>query len=105
MFTINAEETEKHNGVVAGTLLVSDYVAKVLFDSGATHSFISSRFAKTLDMLPEKLSYALEVSIPLGEVVVDMGFLIRRSLLCLCVLPRRPFFVSNSVTPQVTELV
>ena len=69
MFTINAEEVEKHNRV-AGTLLVSDYVAKVLFDFGATHSFISSRFAKTLDMLLEKLSYALEVSILLGEVVI-----------------------------------
>ena len=70
MFTINAKEAEKHNGVVAGTLSVSDYIAKVLFYSGATHSFISSRFAKTLDILPEKLSYALEVSIPLGDVVI-----------------------------------
>jgi hypothetical protein len=32
------------NNVVIGTLLVCSHDAKVLFDSGATHSFVSCKF-------------------------------------------------------------
>ena len=35
--------------MVTGTLLVKANSAKVLFDSGATHSFISAIFAKSLE--------------------------------------------------------
>ena len=34
--------------MVTGTLLVNDNSAEVLFDSGATHSFISNIFVKSL---------------------------------------------------------
>ena len=42
------EESEDPNVIVAGTLLVSYLYAHVLFDPGATNSFISPEFAKKL---------------------------------------------------------
>ena len=41
---INAQEAQGAQGVVLGEFLVSSTLATVLFDSGASHSFISSSF-------------------------------------------------------------
>jgi len=61
--------------VVEGTLSVSGRVARVLFDCGATHSFISEKFAGELGRTPELLTVCLEVSTPMGEVGTVGSFL------------------------------
>ena len=48
MFSLTDEEASETPTVVTGTLLIDNCYAKVLFNSGATHSFISSNFAKYL---------------------------------------------------------
>ena len=48
MFALTDEEASDTPTVVTGTLLIDNCYAKMLFDSGATHSFISSNFAKSL---------------------------------------------------------
>ena len=48
MFALIDEEASETPTVVIGTLLIDNYYAKVLFDYGVTHSFISSNFAKSL---------------------------------------------------------
>ena len=48
MFALTDEEAQKTPTVITDTLLVNGNSAKVLFDSGATHSFISNVFAKSL---------------------------------------------------------
>jgi hypothetical protein len=48
---ITAEDAEKAPDVVLGTLLVNSFPAKVLFDTGASHSFVSQKFAQ-LHSLP-----------------------------------------------------
>ena len=48
MFVLIDEEAPETPTVVTGTLLIDNCYAKVLFDSGATHSFISSNFVKSL---------------------------------------------------------
>ena len=48
MFALTDEEAQETPIVVTGTLLINDNSAKVLFDSGTTHSFISHVFAKSL---------------------------------------------------------
>ena len=48
MFALTDEEASETPTIVTGTLLVDNCYAKVLFDSSATHSFISSNFVKSL---------------------------------------------------------
>jgi hypothetical protein len=43
---INAQEAQEAQGVVLGEFLVSSVLATILFDSGASHSFISSSFVE-----------------------------------------------------------
>ena len=49
MFALTKEEAEKDNAtVVVGTIILNGLSAFALFDSGATHSFVSSQFASKL---------------------------------------------------------
>ena len=43
-YNLILEEAEVADGVITGTILVQSIPAHVLFDSGATHSFISANF-------------------------------------------------------------
>jgi hypothetical protein len=47
---VYAEETEDAPGVVLSEFLVQSFLATILFDSGASHSFISSHFIETHDI-------------------------------------------------------
>ncbi|XP_058189294.1 uncharacterized protein LOC131306881 [Rhododendron vialii] len=52
--------------VVRGTFLLFNSFAKVLFDSGASHSFIVASFVCTLELKTESMSPPLFVETPLG---------------------------------------
>ena len=70
MYAINQVDAEAADNVVEGTLLVCGFEAKVLFDPGSTHSFLSPKFAKLIDMPARELEYVLTVSTPVGKQVV-----------------------------------
>ena len=55
--------------MVAGTLFVFDREAYVFFDSRSTHTFVSSKFVKTLFVKSEKLGFDLCVSTLVGSVL------------------------------------
>ena len=44
VFTLTPQDAQTSNAMVAGILLVCSFEARVLFDSGASYSFISSFF-------------------------------------------------------------
>jgi hypothetical protein len=52
---INAHEAQEAQGIVLGEFLVSSVLATILFDSGASHSFISSSFVEKHN-IPTSLS-------------------------------------------------
>ena len=52
---------------MAGTILVCCCDARVLFDPGATHSFITSVFASKVVCQPSRMLYSLSVATPLSE--------------------------------------
>ncbi|GFS41459.1 hypothetical protein Acr_00g0074490 [Actinidia rufa] len=54
------------SSVVQGTFLLFNSFAKVLFDSGASHSFIASSFVLALGLETEEFSPPLFVNTPLG---------------------------------------
>ncbi|XP_021757319.1 uncharacterized protein LOC110722351 [Chenopodium quinoa] len=67
VFVMSSGEAEIANNVVFGVFLISSLPVKVLFDSGASHSFISKRVVGSLRLeCPESVS--LDVSIPSKEV-------------------------------------
>ncbi|GAV64964.1 zf-CCHC domain-containing protein/RVP_2 domain-containing protein [Cephalotus follicularis] len=65
-FVLAQTEVPESTSVVGGTLYIYGYSSRVLVDSGASHSFISARFASCLDVAPDCLSYTLDVSTPTG---------------------------------------
>src|SRR3989337_3490723 len=52
---------------VMGTLLVNSIPASVLFDSGASHSFMSEQFALLHDVKCETLHHPLVINTPAGR--------------------------------------
>ena len=54
---MNATQAEDSLDVIMGSLPVNDIPAKVLFDSGASHSFMSFPFASTILALRHYLKH------------------------------------------------
>ena len=57
-------------------ILISHSFAHVLFDTGATHSFISSFFVRTLKLKSENLEVPMTLNSPLGCVEVMSAIMI-----------------------------
>ena len=60
-------EEDVSNAVVEGIILLYNSWARILFDLGATHSFICTTYAIDLELNFEKLEQALNVDLPMGE--------------------------------------
>ncbi|KAL0549546.1 hypothetical protein IC582_014031 [Cucumis melo] len=71
VFATNRAEAEKAGTVVTGTLPVLGHYALVLFDSGSSHSFISSAFVSHARLEVEPLHHVLSVSTPSGECMLS----------------------------------
>ncbi|XP_075494728.1 uncharacterized protein LOC142532292 [Primulina tabacum] len=69
VYAITQEEADNTNEVVAGTILLNDIPAYTLFDCGATHSFMSRRFAKKLKLEHNILSKPLRVATPASKII------------------------------------
>ena len=67
VYAMSQQDADASNTAITGTLFVGGIVARVLFDSGATHSFLSPRWASCLIVQPKRLDVPLIVSTPLGE--------------------------------------
>ncbi|KAD6119725.1 hypothetical protein E3N88_10996 [Mikania micrantha] len=70
-FQITADEAKDAGDVVTGTFLVNSVPAYVLFDSGASKSFISTKFTHHASFVLEKLIAPLEI-----EVADSKSFLV-----------------------------
>ncbi|TYK18678.1 pol protein [Cucumis melo var. makuwa] len=71
VFATTRQEAERAGTVVIGTLPILGHYAFVLFDSGSSHSFISSVFVQHVGLEVEPLSNVLSVSTPSGEVLLS----------------------------------
>ena len=54
------------SGTITGTLSIGNKNATVLFDTGATHSFVSTSYAKNLCVAPTTLLSAFSIGSPMG---------------------------------------
>jgi hypothetical protein len=64
---VTAEEAQEAKDVVLGTFLINSVPAIVLFDSGASHSFITERFVTKHDVARSSMKTHLLSSSPNGE--------------------------------------
>ncbi|KAL0534336.1 hypothetical protein IC582_028626 [Cucumis melo] len=71
VFATKKTEAEMAGTVVTGTLPVLGHYALVLFDSGLSHSFISSAFVLHARLEVEPLHHVLSVSTPSGECMLS----------------------------------
>ncbi|KAA0037385.1 ty3-gypsy retrotransposon protein [Cucumis melo var. makuwa] len=71
VFATNKTEAERAGTVVTGTLPVLGHYALVLFDSGSSHSFISSTSVLHARLEVEPLHHVLSVSTPSGECMLS----------------------------------
>ena len=69
MYAATVAEALEDTTVVTGTLPVGFVPARVLFDSGCTHSFISYTHASRIGCEIEELGHSLLVSTPAGSVI------------------------------------
>nr|GEW82973.1 putative reverse transcriptase domain-containing protein [Tanacetum cinerariifolium] len=63
------ENPQQNPNVVAGTFLLNDHYACILFDSGAEKSFVSFAFTPFIDIVPTSLNTSYEVELADGKVV------------------------------------
>jgi hypothetical protein len=65
---VTTEEAQQAQDVVLGMILASSHPATVLFDSGASHSFISSSFVVKHHLPITIMKQTMHVSSPGGEM-------------------------------------
>ena len=70
VYALTPNEAEMENGVVTGTLPLFTGKAVILFDSSATHSFISAKYAKRFHINLEPMEVGVVVSTPVGKSVI-----------------------------------
>jgi hypothetical protein len=61
---VNAAEAEEAPDVVLGTFLINSMPVKILFDSGASHSFITESFVDKGSLKPSRMDRLMIVQIP-----------------------------------------
>ena len=61
---ISAEEAQEDHDLVMGTFPINSVPALVLFDSGASHSFVTEPFVRKSGMVPTLLNRPMMVQIP-----------------------------------------
>ena len=71
----NADAIASTSNVVLGQLSLASYDVYVLFDSGATDSFISTKLAFSISSDKDRTSRILRTSLPSGEILLSEFFL------------------------------
>ena len=68
---VNVEEVEEQPDAVIGKFLVKSFTALVLFDTGASHSYISRGFVHKFNLPTQTLRTPLLVSSPREEYMAS----------------------------------
>ena len=66
---IRGEEAHIEPDVVTGTFLLNNHYAFVLFDTGASKSFVSTTFRHLIELEPNKLRDAYTVELADGKLI------------------------------------
>ncbi|GJR96476.1 putative nucleotidyltransferase, ribonuclease H [Tanacetum coccineum] len=67
VFALTQDQAANATGTITGALFIFRRAVFVLFDTGATHSVISTKFASCLTMTPVPLDHVLCISTPMKD--------------------------------------
>ncbi|GJU50247.1 putative reverse transcriptase domain-containing protein [Tanacetum coccineum] len=67
VFALTQDQAANATGTITGALFIFGRAVFVLFDTGATHSVISTKFASCLNMTPVPLDHVLCISTPMKD--------------------------------------
>ncbi|GJW22095.1 reverse transcriptase [Tanacetum coccineum] len=72
VYATTRDQAAKTSGTITGNLYIDDRTVFILFDTGATHSIISTTFAKKLNMNPTPLIERVIISTPMkNHMLID----------------------------------
>ncbi|XP_058181256.1 uncharacterized protein LOC131299694 [Rhododendron vialii] len=69
VYALTQQQAKDVPSMVQGTLSISNVPARVLFDSGSTHSFAAPRYLYELPIVVEALEVCVVVTTPVGKTV------------------------------------
>ena len=82
MYALTTQDAQVMDTVVAGILPLFFAHAKVLFDPGSTHSFVSCAFVKNHDKSLELLDSKLSVSTPISDTLMT-NLVLKSCIICI----------------------
>ncbi|XP_041017896.1 uncharacterized protein LOC121260113 [Juglans microcarpa x Juglans regia] len=97
VFALTPGEAEDKNDVITGIILLFLNKASVLFDSGATHSFISMDYVKFCPVDADEMNYNLRVSTPAGDIVTCNKIILK----CLITFSERVIPSNLTIFPMI----
>ncbi|XP_057444030.1 uncharacterized protein LOC130736202 [Lotus japonicus] len=99
VFAMSGEQAAVTDDLIQGTCVIAETSLMVLFDSGATHSFIAEECVKKLGLLTAELPFDLVVTTPAADRLVTRT----ACLQCPLIYEDRKFF-ANLVCLGLKEL-
>lgn len=67
VFALSSQEAKESSEVVTGMITILDFPVRVLFDSGASHSFISESISVKLHLEPVDFTPGVSIMLPDGS--------------------------------------
>ncbi|XP_074305116.1 uncharacterized protein LOC141640055 [Silene latifolia] len=67
VFVMNSQEMETSEDVVTGNIFLNSNPVNVLFDTGASNSFISRSLSEKLNLTPQSRKLTFSIGLPTGE--------------------------------------
>ncbi|KAG6472361.1 hypothetical protein ZIOFF_069821 [Zingiber officinale] len=67
VFAMTQEQVDLDTAIITGMIYIANIPARVLIDSGATHSFISEAYLTKLGVIPERMVAGYSVSLSSGK--------------------------------------
>nr|GEW25672.1 putative reverse transcriptase domain-containing protein [Tanacetum cinerariifolium] len=68
-YPLGGRDASPDSNVITGTFLLNNRYAKILFDTGADRSFVSTTFSELIDIIPTTLENHYDVELAEGKII------------------------------------
>lgn len=71
VYAVMQEEADASKTIISSIISICDKNTYALFDTGATHSFVSTQFVRLIGVQPRPLEVSLSISTPLRDSILS----------------------------------